>query len=264
MKGLVLILLLSLLPTFIIFGMILYSDRKSKEPVSLLTICLFSGFLTIAFSVFLQGKVVYLLDNLNTINNTIYQLTEISVLAAIEELSKLIVLYVFISHRKSYDDIYDGFVYSSIIALSFACIETIFYVFKQTTISDMTSLALIRTFTSLPLHLVCGIIMGYYVSLEKFSKVKKYKVYNLFKAFFIPVFIHSFYNIFINYLSPIINNRTMIILFLTLIVIFIYIVGILYIGRNKSLNEKFIKNKKYPKKYSYLIHRREFKRNNQN
>lgn len=55
---------------------------------------------------------------------------------------------------KSFDDIYDGFVYSAIIALSFAGMKTVMYVFKEVTFYDMASLAIIRTFTSIPLHLV--------------------------------------------------------------------------------------------------------------
>ena len=103
----------------------------------------------------------------------VLNLTRISILALVEEFAKLTALYVFISHNKAYDDIYDGFVYSAVIALSFALIETFLYVIKEDSYTNMSSLALLRNFTTIPLHITCGIVMGYYVSISKFSRLTK-------------------------------------------------------------------------------------------
>lgn len=154
-SNILIILSLSIIPSLIILGLILYSDRKSSEPLPLILICVFSGLWTITLTLFLQKFLINSLNIINTFNNThTYYGIKIFLLSLVEEYCKLLVLYLFISHMKSFDDIYDGFVYSAIIALSFAGMKTVMYVFKEVTFYDMASLAIIRTFTSIPLHLV--------------------------------------------------------------------------------------------------------------
>ena len=171
---------ISIIPSLIMLGLILYSDRKSKEPLLLILLCAFSGFFTITLAMFIQN---YLINAFNLVNIeqiiSFKSVSRIFLLSSVEEYCKLFILYAFFSHLKSFDDIYDGFVYSAIIALSFAGIETIMYVFKEITFIEQSSLALTRTFTAIPLHLVCGIIMGYYIALEKFSRKKRYKILEL-------------------------------------------------------------------------------------
>ena len=58
-----------------------------------------------------------------------------------------------------------------IIALSFALIETFLYVIREDSYQLMSSLALLRNFTTIPLHITCGIVMGYYVSISKFLHI---------------------------------------------------------------------------------------------
>ena len=160
------ILGLSIIPALIMFGLILYSDRKSKEPFFLMILCLISGIFTITLAMFIQNFIVSSINTSETLSIT--SGIKIFLTSSIEEYCKLLALYLFFSHLKSFDDIYDGFVYSSIIALSFAGIETVMYVFKEITLVEQSSLALTRTLTSIPLHLVCGIVMGYYIGLEKY------------------------------------------------------------------------------------------------
>ena len=259
--NIIFILCLSLIPTIIMLGVILYSDRKSSEPLLLILTCALSGFFTITLALFIQKYLMNSIDFLSLSQNyTIFSGIKTFILASVEEYCKLLVLYLFISHTKSFDDIYDGFVYSAIISLSFAGIETVMYVFKELTLESMSSLALLRAFTSIPLHLVCGIIMGYYIALEKFSKTKKYKIKELFKSMLFPIIIHSTYNLIIIYSKTFINNQILVTFLILAFLINIYIIGYLYIRKNMRLNEKFIKNRKYPGKYNFLMNKREFNR----
>lgn len=253
------ILLLSIVPTLIILGLILYSDRKSREPLLLILFCFFSGFITTFFSLNIQK---ILMNSIEVLNFSIHKCIQLFLLSAIEEYCKLFILYTFISKNKNFDDIYDGFVYSAIIALSFAGLETIMYVFKEITFKNMTYLTITRLFTSIPLHIVCGIIMGYYIALQKFSKNKKYKKLELFKSISIPIFIHACYNITLTYVSTYIKNQTLTKIILISFVIIIYSFGYIYIYKNLELNEKFIKNKKYPEKYKFLMHKRDLNKKN--
>lgn len=250
---------ISIIPVLIIIGIILYSDRKSKEPIFFIILCAISGLFTITLAIFIQN---YLINAFNLVKSEqIISLTSslrIFLLSSIEEYSKLFILYAFFSHLKSFDDIYDGFVYSAIIALSFAGIETVMYVFKEVSIIEQSSLALTRTFTAIPLHLVCGIVMGYYIALEKFSRKKRYKILELIKSITLPIIIHSIYNIILTFLPVYTKNNTTIQIFIITYIISIYIIGIIYVKKNKILNEQFIKNKKYPEKYKFLMHKPEY------
>ena len=136
------------------------------------------------------------------------------------------------------------------------------YVFKEITFQNMTYLAITRLFTSIPLHIVCGIVMGYYIALEKFSKNKKYKVLELFKSISMPILIHACYNITLTYISTYIKNENLTKIILITFVIIIYSFGYIYIKKNLELNEKFIKNKKYPEKYKFLMHKRDLNKKN--
>ena len=253
------VLFFSIVPSMILLFFILYSDRKNREPAPLIAIALISGLFTISLSLMLDKiflNINFTSSFLSTYNN--YNLFKIIILAFIEEFSKWFVLYVFLSHNSAYDEIYDGFVYSSIISLSFAFVETLMYVFNESSYQDMTSLAVLRNLTSVPLHIVCGIIMGYHISLTRFSKEKKRKAFQLLKAIFIPTFVHSLYNIFFSLLSyKNVNNETSIII-MALFVIGIYILGTLYTLEISTLNKIFTHNSKYEKKYNYLMNQNEF------
>lgn len=253
------ILGISIIPSLIIFGLILYSDRKSSEPFFLMVLCAISGLFTITTAMFIQNYIVNAIKIVNI--DEIISFSSgfrIFLMSAVEEYCKLFVLYIFFSHLKSFDDIYDGFVYSAIISLSFAGIETVMYVFKEITFMEQSALALSRTFTAIPLHLVCGIVMGYYIALEKFSKKKRYKILELIKSISIPILIHSIYNIILTFLPIITNNSKIIQFSIILYIISVYIIGIIYIRKNIKLNELYVKNKKYPEKYNFLMHKPEF------
>ena len=257
------VLILSLVPTIILLSLILISDRKSREPLPLLLVCIFSGFFTISLSMIL-GKIV--LPSLNIFKDTIFSLEsfnvlKIGILALIEEYAKLIVLYVFMAHNKKFDDIYDGFVYSSLIALSFACMETVLYVFNESTYQDMTSLAVLRNVSTIPLHLVCGIVMGYYVAIERFSKTKVYKIRKILKAILIPASIHTVYNCFFSLSMINLKTKPYAVLIIVLFIMSVYVIGYIYLKHIRSLNNVFISNGKYSKSFSYLMTQNEFLNN---
>ena len=173
------VIFISILSSIIFISAILYSDRKSKEPGYMIALALLSGVFTIAVSL-LVGKVI--LPHLNYLNYESYTFVKVLIFAFVEESAKLTVLYFFIQKNSNFDDVYDGFVYSSLIALSFAAFETVMYVFTETDFSSMIHLGIIRGITSIPLHLICGIVMGYYVGTEKFTKKNSMKMFKLFNS----------------------------------------------------------------------------------
>ena len=190
------VIFLSVFTTVIFIGLILYSDRKSREPLYMILLALSSCIFTISLSMLL-GQI--LLPHLDVISAGLFDyktasIVKIAILALVEEYSKLLVLYLFISKSRHFDDIYDGFVYSSLIALSFAVFENLYYVSFETTIESMKSLAVVRSFTTVPLHLMCGIAMGYFMGREKFSWGTGKRIFYLLMCLIFPTFLHFTYN----------------------------------------------------------------------
>lgn len=246
-----LVILFSLVPTLILVGCVLYTDRKSKEPTRNIIICLLSGILTIAFASYLENLVMPYFSN-NVILTYIW--------AFIEEFSKIAIFFLFIFDNKHYDDIYDGVVYMMLIALSFAGLENIMYAFSENTISNSISLALMRDFTTVPLHVICGILIGYFVSLGSFSKDKNKKHINFVLAMLLPSFIHGTFNILMTLLGNLnINYSNMLSVLILEIMPLLFIMGILfYIAYKFSkkaviLNNIFMSCGTYDKKHNYLM-----------
>ena len=112
--------------------------------------------------------------------------------ALVEEFSKWVFVYVLSFDEKNFDQFYDMIVYAAFVALGFACIENILYVFE-----NGLFVALIRALLAVPGHACDGVFMGYYLSFAKMSSVRgdsKGKFRNLFLSLFFPVCLHGFYD----------------------------------------------------------------------
>ena len=246
-----LVILFSIITSLILVGYVLYSDRKSKEPVKNIVICLLSGILTIALASYLEGIAA------KSVSGPL--LTYIC--AFIEEASKIAIFLLFIFDNKHYDDIYDGIVYMMLIALSFAGLENVMYAFTESTISKSISLALIRDFTTIPLHVICGIVIGYFMSLSSFSKDKTQKYKNLCFALLIPGLIHGTYNLFMSIFKNY-DDYFSVLLFETLPILLIMLI-LIYTAvklskKNQYLNNIYITDGTYDNKHKYLMTKSEY------
>ncbi len=251
-----LVILFSLVPTIALVCFVLYTDRKSKEPTKNIIICLLSGILTIALASYFENLVMPYFSN-NIILTYVW--------AFIEEFSKIAIFFLFIFDNKHYDDIYDGVVYMMLIALSFAGLENIMYAFSESTISSSISLALMRDFTTVPLHVICGIVIGYFISIGSFSKQKNKKYINFGLSLLIPTLIHGTYNVLMSLLGNLkidYNNAVMVFIFeilplLVIMFVLFYLAG-KFSKRAVYLNTIFITNGTYDKEYDYLMTRNEY------
>ncbi len=249
-----LVTLFALVPTIMLVIFTLKSDRKSSEPTKNIVICLLSGVLTISLAQFLESITMSYFKS-NIVLTFIW--------AMIEELSKIAIFYLFIYDNKYYDDIYDGVVYMMLIALSFAGLENLIYAFSESTISDSISLALIRDLTTIPLHVICGIVIGYFISLGNFSKDDNKKYINFFLAIIIPSLIHGIYNNIMSFLGSFkLTTSFQIFMFevipLLLIVVILFYIAFKVLKKTIELNNIFIENRKYKKEYSYLMTKDEY------
>ena len=238
---------MSLFTSIVFIIAVLYSDRASKEPKYMITLSLTSCIFTICLSLLIGQYILPKLDVITSglINYKSYNLIKIILLALVEEYSKLLVLYLFIAKNSNFDDIYDGFVYSTLISLSFAALESLIYVFNEPNLASMKSLAILRGITTVPLHLMCGIAMGYYIGMQKFSWGTKRRIFYLLMALIVPTFLHTIYNFtFTNIVHKLMDD----IMLVPMIIIFFipfYLIAIIYYNKTKNMNDKFIKNEKY-------------------
>lgn len=247
------VLLFSLVPSILLVIFVLYTDRKSKEPKKNIILCLLSGILTVSVAAYFEELVMsYFANN--------YILTY--VFAFIEEFAKMAIFFLFIFDNKHYDDIYDGIVYMALIALSFAGLENIMYAFSESTVLQSISLALMRDFTTIPLHVICGVVIGHYLAISTFCKDKTKKVLNIVYAFLISTLIHGTFNNLMSLLSEINNSGPLsIFLFqtmpLVLIMISLFLVAFIYSRKTIILNDMYYDNN-YNYKYDYLMTHEEY------
>lgn len=112
-----------------------------------------------------------------------------------EESLKYLAFIIFVSKMQAFNERMDAIVYGTLISLGFATIENYFYVYGN--LSEETSYvtALLRLFSAIPLHALCGVIMGYYLGIYYFTKAKNCYFFGLIA----PMSVHGVYNYLCEY-----------------------------------------------------------------
>ena len=172
------LILLTVGPPLLILFYIIKSDRFT-EPASAVIKIFFLGVI-----------LIYPAEILNRIFVT----DETSYLAGItEESLKYLAFILFVTKLHEFDERMDAIVYGTLISLGFATYENYGYVYIHM-FPDVSSymVAFTRAFSAIPLHAMCGVIMGYHLGLHYFED--KSKSTHLFLALLIPILVHGFYN----------------------------------------------------------------------
>lgn len=115
------------------------------------------------------------------------------VIALSEETCKYLALRWLAVNHRSFNEVYDGILYSVAASLGFATIENIMYVFGAG--GEGMSVALLRAFLSVPGHALWGVIMGYYVGRARFAP-PEHKTRLVLTGWGLAVFWHGLYNFF--------------------------------------------------------------------
>ena len=232
--------IVSVLPVFLI-GLYIYKKDKEKEPNKLLIKLFLGGILSAILTIIITLilEVIFPFFAIETSKLNLFELF-ISVfigVALVEEFSKWIVLYQISYKHEEFDELYDMILYATFVALGFACIENILYVFQNGIL-----VAIFRAVLAVPGHVCDGVFMGYYLGVSKISDVnnrKDLKTKNLILSILIPTITHGIYDYCL---------FTGNIIFIGLFFIFVigmYIYVIVKIKKVSSLNTKFINKTKY-------------------
>lgn len=180
------LLLLSLAPACIIMMYIYLRDRYEREPVLLVL----KGILLGAVIIFPVGLIENYISEYGKLLPEMQKaaFTGFVVAGATEELFKLLMVIMLVWRNSNFNEKYDGIVYSASVALGFAAVENIFYVFSNQSVN----VGWTRAFTAVPAHAVFGVVMGYYLGLAKFAGSGSAKWVLL--AFAIPFLLHGIYD----------------------------------------------------------------------
>lgn len=183
-------LLSALVPAIALLVYIYWRDRKSPEPVKLLLKATAWGAVSIPLTLCITTplqSIGIIVDDVFTMGDAI----NIAFLGAAipEELSKLLVLWIFLRKNPYFDERMDGIVYAVCVSLGFAGLENVMYVIGD---AEWMSVALMRAFTAVPGHFCFGVVMGYFYSLTKFDP--KNRIPYSILALVAPVVAHGLYD----------------------------------------------------------------------
>ena len=105
-----------------------------------------------------------------------------------EEGFKLLALWLVLRKNPSFDEHFDGIVYSVCVGLGFATIENIFYVVGD---GNWASVGIARAIFSVPGHYAFAVLMGYYYAQHHFVKRSFLNGINILA---VPVIAHGVYD----------------------------------------------------------------------
>ena len=228
-------LLITVVPSILILLYFFLSDRF-REPVGLIAltfiwgtiICIPAGELNVFMRSFSTGsKLDYALYG------------SFFGPAWTEELLKFLVIYFLIFKNKAFNEPMDGIVYGVTVSLGFATFENYEYVFYVAEIwnIDPQQMAIMRSYSAVPMHGLNGCIMGYFIAAYAFTGIKKYLVLSLL----IPYLLHGSYN-FLCYFLP---QNNFYLLIVGIMLIFSFILHSKLKKYQKTMNEEGELEKKY-------------------
>jgi RsiW-degrading membrane proteinase PrsW (M82 family) len=221
-----LLLVLSVLPTILILLYIYRRDKYEQEPLTLLLSAFGLGALSTVFVVI----VVYALGiTAKTGNHFTDAFIEAFFMAAIpEELLKFAMLYLLIWKNKNFCERFDGIIYAVFVSMGFATIENILYVLQ-----NGSGTAIARALTAVPAHALFGVVMGFYFSYAKFLPESKNKYLAL--SISIPILLHGTYDFILMWQANLLEHYPE--LSVSLILVFIAFVAFLWIQGFKKIKK---------------------------
>lgn len=190
------VLIIALAPVAALGIYFYHRDKYEKEPLSLLLKAFFWGVLI----TILAGAVESFFGALfiSSLPPFLRILAKSFFLGGfVEELCKYTVFMWLIYDNKEFNEPYDGILYAVMIALGFAALENVMYIGVAASKSGeagMYSLGIARGVLSVPGHVSWGAVMGYYLSLARFSATIEEKNRYLFKGLFLAVLLHGLYD----------------------------------------------------------------------
>lgn len=232
----VILIALTILPSFWLGFYVYRKDVVEKEPFLLLVSLFFHGILAVIPVLILS----FLFEIIFGVDVPLLFETFIEI-GFVEEGVKRYYVKKLTWNNKEFNYIYDAIVYAVFVALGFATFENFLYVFQSESpiiISFFT--AIIRAIASVPGHAFFAVFMGYYLGLAKLAEYngknglkRKY----LILSFMIPALCHGFFDFCL------MTQNSLFIIFFTIFVLFLYIMAFIKVREHSNVLSAFPNNK---------------------
>lgn len=183
-----LLLALAILPAVVLGIYVYIKDRFNREPLWMLAAAFFFGALSSLPALWLELHI----EPMNPYPKESCQAawyTAFAVAAFSEELCKFLFLYVLVWKSRYFDEYFDGIVYAAFVALGFASLENVLYVFNS---GFETGIG--RAIFAVPCHFLVGVTMGYFFALAKFSRKWYKRWWSALMMLVMPMLLHGFYD----------------------------------------------------------------------
>ena len=184
------LLALSIAPGIAICLFFYLKDKQEKEPIWLLVLSFLLGMLSTIPALIIQMLSGISLESQAGKSYQQIAFFAFAVVGLSEELSKFVMVRFFSFRNKSFDDPFDGIVYTVMVGMGFATFENIGYVYQHG-----FATGIMRMFLSVPAHATFAVLMGYFLGLAKFNSGKR--SWYMLQAIFWPVFFHGTFDFFL-------------------------------------------------------------------
>ena len=186
----ILALTLAIIPALLIIIYFYRKDRAKPEPKGLIIRIFLLGLFSTLPAIILELAIIELRGILKPYQ-VLYPIFKAFVVAAlVEESLKLFIVRRVAYRKKCFDEVMDGIIYAVVAGMGFACLENILFVLGRG-----LTVAVLRAFTSIPLHAAVSVIMGYYIGMAKFSENRRTGRWLIWKGFLLAVFFHGLYDL---------------------------------------------------------------------
>lgn len=187
------LLAIAVLPAVLLIYYVYTKDKVEKEPIGLLISLVIWGALIVFPAAILEKLGSRALSYFAAGGTAKYNLFYcFLIIGCVEEGGKYLVMKYRIWNSPEFNFRFDAIVYAVSIGLGFALFENILYVFQ----GGFTT-GLVRAVTAIPAHAINAVFMGYYFGQAKlceFYGEKSREKTDLAFGFFVPVFLHGFYD----------------------------------------------------------------------
>lgn len=182
------LLSIALAPVLASLFYIYIRDRYEKEPWRLLAVGVIFGVIITYPIIQVENLITGWIPITGIIGEAAY--SGYLVAALTETAFKFIILYFLTWRNKNLNEPFDGIVYSVFIALGFAGLENVLYVYHPEL--GGVSTALLRAALSVPAHGLFAVTTGYYFAMAKLRREQR--GWFLAKAFVVTWFLHGTYD----------------------------------------------------------------------
>ena len=192
-RKIMIILLAGIVPAIYLIIKVYRMDKIEKEPLGLIVRLFIWGALTTFAAMILEEIGMIILDCAADPTTMLYVALENFIVVGIsEEFVKRWALKRVSWKNPAFNYHFDAVVYAVTVSLGFAALENVLYI-----MDFGLSIAPVRAVTSIPLHGICGVFMGFYYgnakAAEQSGEVSKMQG-QMLRSLLVPVLIHGFYD----------------------------------------------------------------------